>query len=403
MDFNHNPSSSCDGDPGYFEIRVEYNQLQTGFIYWENGPLEARTDLPPPAYVFKTFSRLGNGPQGAGEYLWVTTPTPKTLAKPTGYWLHMCQPACKGTATAEMTSSKNNETSQSVETTQAISLTLEAGIELKGFSANSSVTASATETLAHSLSQSISSGRLEGTVIEFGVSPEVALANNIFAIWRWIVDTPQPDGASYTFLTGKFTCTPDGNPPDYLPGSDQDLKACKTPSPAPATPGPAPATPGPVPVTAIEFYHASFDHYYFTWIADEITMLDNGTFKGWARTGLSFKAYSTPQSSTSAVCRIYIPPGKGDGHFFGRDANECDGTMTKHPDFILESSTFLYLFPPTLGSCGAGSVPVYRVFSNRADANHRYTTIRIVRDHMVATGWLAEGDGSDIVVMCAPQ
>jgi hypothetical protein len=47
-------------------------------------------------------------------------------------------------------------------------------------------------------------------------------------------------------------------------------------------------------------------------------------------------------------------------------------------------------------------VPVYRVFSNRADANHRYTTSRATRDLMVTKGWVAEGDGPDIVVMCAP-
>ena len=157
------------------------------------------------------------------------------------------------------------------------------------------------------------------------------------------------------------------------------------------------------PVPVVEFYNASLDHYFITYVADEIAKLDNGTFKGWARTGLSFSAFANTQSGTSAVCRIYIPPGKGDGHFFGRDANECDGTMTKNPTFILESSTFLYLYPPTLGNCAAGQVSVYRVFSNRADANHRYTTDRAVRDQMVSKGWLAEGDGSDTVVMCAPS
>ena len=111
------------------------------------------------------------------------------------------------------------------------------------------------------------------------------------------------------------------------------------------------------PVTVVEFYNASLDHYFITYVADEIAKLDNGTFKGWARTGLSFNAYATAQSGTSAVCRIYIPPGKGDGHFFGRDANECDGTMTKNPTFILESSAFLYLYPPTLGNCAAGTGP----------------------------------------------
>ena len=61
------------------------------------------------------------------------------------------------------------------------------------------------------------------------------------------------------------------------------------------------------------------------------------------------------------------------------------------------------LAPLLLGNCATGQVPVYRVFSNRADANHRYTTSRTVRDQMVGKGWLAEGDGPDTVVMCAPS
>jgi len=77
-------------------------------------------------------------------------------------------------------------------------------------------------------------------------------------------------------------------------------------------------------------------------------------------------------------------------------ANNC------HPTLILESNTFFYTHPPTLGNCAAGRVPDYRVFGNRADASHRYTTSRTVRDQMVAKGWLAEGDGPDTVLMCAP-
>ena len=102
------------------------------------------------------------------------------------------------------------------------------------------------------------------------------------------------------------------------------------------------------------------------------------------------------------MCRIYIPPGKGDGHYFGRDAAECTGTLAQHPTFVSEDAGFFYLFTATAGTCPAGTIAVYRVFSNRADANHRYTTERTVRDAMVAKGWLAEGDGEDRVVMCAP-
>ncbi len=102
------------------------------------------------------------------------------------------------------------------------------------------------------------------------------------------------------------------------------------------------------------------------------------------------------------MCRIYIPPGKGDGHFYGRDATECTRTIANNPSFVLEDPAFFFLYPTAGGSCAAGTVPVYRVFSNRADANHRYMTDRALRDQMVAKGWLAEGDGADTVVMCAP-
>ncbi len=158
-----------------------------------------------------------------------------------------------------------------------------------------------------------------------------------------------------------------------------------------------------VPVTLVEYYNASLDHYFITWNATEIALLDAGTtLRGWTRTGKSFAALMSPAAATSAVCRIYIPPGKGDGHYFGRDAAECDGTLARNPSFVLEAAAFFHLYPPAAGVCAAGTVPVYRVFSNRADANHRYTTERAVRDAMVAKGWLAEGDGPDLVVMCAP-
>ncbi len=157
------------------------------------------------------------------------------------------------------------------------------------------------------------------------------------------------------------------------------------------------------PVTVVEFYHAGFDHYFITWVASEIALLDAGTtLKGWTRTGKSWPALTNGVAGTRAVCRIYIPPGKGNGHYYGRDATECAGTMAKNPGFILEAPEFFYLYPANAGTCAAGTVPVYRVYSNRVDANHRYTVERTVRDAMVAKGWLAEGDGPDIVVMCAP-
>jgi hypothetical protein len=124
--------------------------------------------------------------------------------------------------------------------------------------------------------------------------------------------------------------------------------------------------------------------------------------KGWTRTGYAFNAYATAQAGSSPVCRFYIPPGLGNSHFFGRGTAECDATGAKNPSFVLEDPQFMQMFLPVAGVCPMNSTQVYRVFSNRADANHRYMTDKSVRAAMVAKGWLAEGDGPDLVVMCAP-
>lgn len=155
---------------------------------------------------------------------------------------------------------------------------------------------------------------------------------------------------------------------------------------------------------AVEFYNDSLDHYFITHIANEIAILDAGvTIKGWACTGRSFNVYAAAGTGTSPVCRFYIPPDKGNSHFYGRGATECDATAQKNPTFINEDPQFFHVILPTLGVGPSGTIPVYRVFSNRADANHRYMIDRAVRDQMVNDlHWLAEGDGPDLVVMCVP-
>ena len=155
-------------------------------------------------------------------------------------------------------------------------------------------------------------------------------------------------------------------------------------------------------VDVIEFYNAALDHYFITWGTPEIAALDAGTvIKGWVRTGHHFKAYNTLQPGTENICRFYIPPGLGDSHFFGRGDAECASTRIKFPALIEEDPRYMQMPLPAAGVCPANTMPIYRVFSNRADANHRYMTDRAVRNLMVASGWLAEGDGPDLVVMCS--
>jgi uncharacterized protein YkwD len=158
-----------------------------------------------------------------------------------------------------------------------------------------------------------------------------------------------------------------------------------------------------VPVDVVEYYNAALDHYFITWVPAEIAILDAGVqIKGWVRTGRGFKAYTTAVDGASPVCRFYIPPAYGDSHFFGRGQQECDETASKFPQFVNEDPHFMYMFLPVAGVCPAGTVEVHRAFSNRPDANHRYFIDPSVGTTMVAQHWLLEGDGPNLVVMCAP-
>jgi hypothetical protein len=163
--------------------------------------------------------------------------------------------------------------------------------------------------------------------------------------------------------------------------------------------------PTPLPtVPAIEYYNASQDHYFVSSLTADINALNTGFFKGWERTGLWFNVYPVTEPGASPVCRFYIPPAQGDSHFYSASPIECAQVAARFPTFILESSNVMDVGLPdaTTGTCPTGWTPVYRVWDDRADSNHRYITGRAVRDQMVAKGWIAEGYGPDSVIMCSP-
>lgn len=165
-----------------------------------------------------------------------------------------------------------------------------------------------------------------------------------------------------------------------------------------ASVGAAPAS-----AAAVEFYNAGLDHYFLSHIAKEISDLDTGVHPGWARTGQTLRVFTASSAQTSPVCRFYIPPAKGDSHFYGRGTQECTETGQKNPTFVNEDPQFFFVILPVAGVCPAGTINVYRVFDNRVDANHRYMIDAAIRDAMVSQrSWIAEGDGPNLVVMCVP-
>jgi hypothetical protein len=165
----------------------------------------------------------------------------------------------------------------------------------------------------------------------------------------------------------------------------------------------------PTPVTSVEFFNAALNHYFISALAPDIDALDSGRIAGWVRTNLNFLVYPSQASGgagASPVCRILIPP-PADSHFFSASPQECADTLAKFPFMVKETDAAFYIALPVTtgpmaGTCPALTVPVYRVFNNRPDGNHRYTTSRAIRDQMVALGGTAEGYGDDAVIMCAP-
>ena len=164
------------------------------------------------------------------------------------------------------------------------------------------------------------------------------------------------------------------------------------------------------PVSVIEYYNASLDHYFYTDSAPEIDALDSGRSAGWQRTGGGFFVSTTGFVGSLPVCRYYIPPSLGDSHFFSASAQECEDVHQSFPWFVLETGAAFFVLPVlnmTTGECETpwdyGIIPVYRLWNGRADANHRYTTDKNVRDDMVSKGYIAEGYGPDAVSFCVTE
>jgi hypothetical protein len=169
----------------------------------------------------------------------------------------------------------------------------------------------------------------------------------------------------------------------------------------------------PLPDVSVEYYNASLDHYFISDLQPDIDALDTGHFPGWSRTAQSFKVFPSQASGgpgVNPVCRFYIPPAHGNSHFFSASPAECAQLQQKmltdpnYSGYVYETPNAFYIALPdtTTGACPSATIPVYRLWNQRADSNHRYTTDVAIKAQMLAQGYAAEGYGPNAVIMCAP-
>ncbi len=168
---------------------------------------------------------------------------------------------------------------------------------------------------------------------------------------------------------------------------------------------------GPPPPNAyrvVEFYRADLDHYFITADPAEVHFIE--TFLGgiFQRTGLYFYAYLSRESAPAnaqPVCRFYADADvQINSHWYSANQQECLFVLVNWPGVwnLERADAFFIQVPDADGRCPAKTLPVYRFFNNRRDANHRYTVDLSTRRAMTNRAWAPEGYGVDSVVFCSP-
>ena len=169
-------------------------------------------------------------------------------------------------------------------------------------------------------------------------------------------------------------------------------------------------------INVTEYYNAALDHYFITASAPDIDAIESGRTQGWVPTSTPFAVFGgklhfrnpSDEWFPDAVCRFYIPPNQGDSHFYSASADECAIARELFPEFVLETSTAFYVRLPDLATGECPTLPgghfplraVFRLWNQRFDSNHRYTTNPILRNYMVQQGYVSEGYGPFGVAFC---
>jgi hypothetical protein len=217
--------NNCDGEMGVFAI--EFSEAgqppQRVWMHFDNSGNLAMREASSSAFgVLSAKSRSDE------SYTWTTHGRELVTAGRTrGDWNKVCQQFCIKKFRTEIINTTTNSKETSSEVRDAISATLNGGVELGAFSAGASMTAETERTVGQSMRNEISMSNMSGNELDLNMSRAEMEALNLFAIWQWVGITEMSNGDDMVLTTVQYTCTPDAVKPTYLPGSAEDIQACR--------------------------------------------------------------------------------------------------------------------------------------------------------------------------------
>ena len=163
----------------------------------------------------------------------------------------------------------------------------------------------------------------------------------------------------YRTFCGRFV------PPFQLMGT-WTVTVSEPPSGQPAVPMP--------PSEAYQYWHAGFDHYFFTVNDEEKLAIETGQFVEWERvapfnstaSAFRFGMFSDSSDQRTPVCRFFAERfAPRSSHFYAIGQDECD-LVRSNEDWNLEGVVG-YVYPTAVdGSCARG-VPLYRLYNRRPE------------------------------------
>jgi hypothetical protein len=147
-----------------------------------------------------------------------------SVSTPKGSWVYACGGGqnCTQTFSSSLDVENSSEKSSASEKTTAFSATVSAGFEFAGSSGGAEFTSSTESTTSEALAIARSSS--VGTVSE--CETEIDMTDyQIYSVWQWQM-AAQVGNDRVAVKTCQVTCTPTGEPPSFLPGSERAINAC---------------------------------------------------------------------------------------------------------------------------------------------------------------------------------